>query len=164
MNTQPDVVCIDVMSTLFGISIQNDLTHSVQVWVLGYELHWKNQMMPTYLWMNTPPDMIRHDEMWIDVAAPLEIIWPTVSIYEFQVISRVGIIKWHLYTWIHKSIWFVLMWYRGDSRFTPIQWGTALLCNDVCWVQTMLAGCKPRISPVISTLFGISYHSVQVWI
>ena len=77
---------------------------SFMVWIAR-----ENQMVPTCLLMNKPLDMIHHDELWNDIVLWLERIGPTVSRYELQVINHDGIIKWHRYTWIHNSIWFVLM-------------------------------------------------------
>ena len=91
--TQNDLYCCDV--DFIWHFPTNNWIHNVQVRVSGYDQHWNNQTTPTCLLMNTPPDIILHDVMWIDVALSLKDIGPTVSRYEFQVINHVGIIKWH---------------------------------------------------------------------
>ena len=138
VNTQLDMICIDVISTLFGIFPQNDWDHSVQVWVSGYELHWNSQVTSTCLLMNTPPDMVGYDITWIDVALTLKIFGPTVSRYEFQIINWVGIIRWHLYSWIHNLYWcnidFIWHFLEKDWIHNVQVWISG---NELHWINQM---------------------------
>ena len=101
------MIAIDVRWTLCIMDRQIDCIRSQQVRVAGYKLQWNIQMTPIF--MKALPDMIAIDVMRTLCRTDLRLIASTVSRYEFQDINRTGIIKWHLYLWIHQQIRFALM-------------------------------------------------------
>ena len=131
-----------------------DWIHPHQVWVSGHKRYWIHyQISSALMW-------------WLDVAMPLEMVVPTVNRYEFQSLTRIGLMKRCVHTCTLRDMTCIDLM----SAFRGVALQNDWIHSRQVWSRGLMGGQVDSYiphPPTPLTVFGWCnnhlHHTIDIW-